>query len=126
MVPVRQRELRLDVLVEQMRKTAELLATQSKDGGGNTTSGGNSADQLSAAVEKLELCLDLANNMINRFSFLENVQTKDTEGAGQATMEHKVQINCSQCDGERYVEGAFCRHCWDHIRRIKMTGILDS
>jgi hypothetical protein len=35
-------------------------------------------------------------------------------------------MHCSQCNNAHFVEGTFCPHCWAHIRRLKIGGVLDS
>jgi len=84
-------------------------------------------DVLDDVIDRLDGCIDRTQGFLNKLGVEDDGAKRGAEQAqkGRGNMERSVRIYCSRCNGAQYIEGTFCPHCWAHIRRLKMSGILD-
>jgi len=85
-------------------------------------------DVLDSVLSRLDQCVDRTQGFLNKLGIEDDGAKSGSEQAqkGRGNIERSMRIHCSQCNGARYVEGTFCPHCWAHIRRLKISGVLDA
>jgi len=87
-------------------------------------------DALDSVLNHLNGCIDRAHELLNRlgvdYEVAEAGQDPVDEDKETGIMKRRLRVHCSRCNGVHYIEGTFCPHCWEHMRRLKIGGILDS
>ena len=85
-------------------------------------------DVLDDVLSRLDQCIDRTQGFLNKLGIEDDGTESGAEHVQKdgGNIERRVRIHCSQCNNAHYIEGTFCPHCWIHIRRLKIGGVLDS
>jgi len=115
-------------LLEQVSQAAELLTGCAEQIDSQQRRIAPKLETLDDVLSTLTACAEQTRSFLDRLGCEDNGAEKETDSADNdsGAIERRLRLHCSQCDGAHYVEGTFCRHCWDHIRRLKMNGMLDA
>ncbi len=117
-------------LADQMSEAARLLTECAGRVDAQQKQMAPKLDVLDDVLGKLSTCIDQTQELLGRLGLTDDGSETDAQTSPrqneQGVLERRVRMYCSQCKQAHYIEGKFCPHCWAHIRRLKVSGILDT